>query len=136
MVNVQRLIEFISDAFPPNETDEELVNSDTMHGYALAEWIAHRLKGGAYGTVDFIPEDWGWYCFITDRDYSLAYGVQSYDRSNEFMINFSPMKGTIRQFPNLFKKRDISADLAGLQQAVFDVLNSPDSSGTPRWLEA
>ena len=44
MSHIGQQIEFSSPAFPPCKEDEELVNHEIMHGYALARYVADHLS--------------------------------------------------------------------------------------------
>ena len=127
-----RLIEFESAAFPRSPEDDELINSENMHGYALSKFIGDELEKRGH-TVEYGPEDWGWYCFLTSQPVELAYGVLAEDDSEEFLIQFIPKKPYVRRM--VFKKIDVSEPLLELHEAVFDILSNAPSSKQPQWIE-
>ena len=130
MDHIGQLIEFNSTAFPRQQQDEELVNSDTMHGHALAKFIGDALEQRGFGEIRYVAEDWGWCCLLPNEGYELFYGVCSYEDA-EFMIQFSPSRPVIRR---LFRKIDVSERLGRLQRTVFEILeNAPGRTQGPDW---
>ena len=126
-----QIIEFNSTAFPRQQQDEELVNSDTMHGHALAKFIGDGLEHRGFGEIHYVPEDWGWCCLLPNEGYELFYGVCSYEDAN-FMIQFEPSRPVIRR---MFRKIDVSERLGRLQQAVFEILqDAPGRRTGPDWI--
>jgi hypothetical protein len=102
-----------------------------MHGYALARHIADRLPARGFTVSDEIGEDWGWLFAIENDGYALWYGVASYDRSTDFMIQFHPDKPVIRKW---FKKIDVSEQVGKLEDAVFAILQeAAEGSQGPKW---
>ena len=132
MNKFERLIEFHSPNFTRTPEDRELVNHHNMHGYALSKYIGDKLE--MRGTaVDYVPEDWGWYCFLVNLDFSLAYGVVAENDGEEFLIQFIPHKPFVRK--GFFKKIDVSEPLLNLQENVFEILCEAPNSGQPKWIE-
>lgn len=127
-----RTIEFDSPHFPRHARDEELANGETMHGYALAAFIGEQLGQRGTAVSAYVAEDWGWYCEIRLPEAAIAYGVVAEDDGEEFLIQFIPDKPYVRK---LFRKIDVSAPLAQLQDDVFAILQSAPSSSPPVWSE-
>ena len=131
MSHFGKLIEVRSTAFPRESADNELVNSDTMFGHALARYIGRRLPEFGMSVARYVPEDWGWYCEIDNDGFPLWYGVSNTDE-HEFVIQIHPEKPTIRRW---FKKVDVSDKTTALQQAIFSVLSNPsDREIKARWV--
>lgn len=127
-----KLIEFRSSDFPRVPEDDELVNFEHMHGYALSKYIGDKLEERG-SPVDYVPEDWGWYCFLPDAGHELAYGVLAENDSDEFLIQFIPHKPYVRK--GFFKKIDISDALDKLQKDVFHILSELPNSDNPKWID-
>jgi hypothetical protein len=130
MAHFGQIIEFSSSRFPHCEEDDELVNGETMHGIALARHIGQRLPAHGFRVADEIPEDWGWLMAFENEGFELWYGVMSYERGDDFMIQFHPDKPFIRKW---FKKIDVS-ERVKLQDAVFAILQETDGSAGPEWV--
>ena len=130
MSTIGKLIEFNSPNFPRSVEDDELTNFETMHGYGLAKFIGDGLQRKGFGEVDYLPEDWGWYCEVENEEFNLWYGVCSFDET-EFLVQFHPHKPVIRRW---FKKIDVSERVEALQAAVFDILaGDADRTMGPKW---
>ena len=131
MAHIGQLIEFSSSAFPPcKEDEEELVNHDTMHGYALARYVADHLPAHGFDLADMVGEDWGWWCAIKNEGYTLAYGCSG-DRGEDFILQVTPDKPQIRRW---FKKIDVADRVEGLLQAIFKILaDSGQAKSGPTW---
>lgn len=127
-----RTIAFASAQFPRHSRDAELANGETMHGYALARHIGEGLAARGTTVSAYVPEDWGWYCEIRLPETAIAYGVVAEDGGEDFLIQFIPDKPFVRK---LFRKIDIAAPLAQLQDDVFAVLQAAPSSSPPEWSE-
>ena len=133
MNNIGKIIEFRSDAFPPDVEDQELVNSHCMHGHALATYIGEQLAQRGFAVSRYVAEDWGWYCEVDNPEFSLWYGVSSIEE-HCFLIQFHPNRPQIRRW---LKKIDVSHRIAELQDAVFAILLSSNRKPTdPLWIEA
>ena len=132
MHQLDDLILFNSTQFPRHERDEELANSDTMHGYALARHIADRLRESGFGEVELIGEDWGWYCDVPNEGYALMYGVCN-EQDSGFLIQFDPRKPVIRRW---FRKIEVDPRVRALQNAVFEILEqAPGRTEGPRFTD-
>jgi hypothetical protein len=125
-----RTIAFTSPHFPRHQRDEELANAESMHGYALAAFLEDRLAERGTIVSATIAEDWGWYCEIRLPEAAIAYGVVAEDEGEDFIIQFIPHKPYVRK---LFRKIDVSAPLAQLQDDVFAILQAAPSSRPPVW---
>ena len=132
MSKFARLIEFKSAQFPRTALDDELINHEHMYGYALSAFIGDEL-GKRGHEVDYLVEDWGWFCFLVSSDPTLAYGVSAENGNDEFLIQFIPDKPYVRKM--VFKKIDVSEPLLALQESVFDILSKAPNSQPPRWIE-
>ena len=131
MHDLASLLIFSSPSFPRcRKDDEELANHETMHGYLLARYIGEGLRARGFGDVEFIGEDWGWYCAVPNEGFSLMYGVCNEEDSG-FQIQFSPCKPFIRRW---FTKIPVEDKVRALQQAVFEILAAePTRTDRPRW---
>lgn len=127
-----RTITFDSPHFPRHARDEELANALYMHGFALAAYIGEALGQRGTTVSAYVAEDWGWYCEIRHQEFALAYGVVAEFDEEEFLIQLIPDKPFVRK---LFRKIDISAPLAQLQDNVFAILQAAPSSSPPVWSE-
>ncbi len=132
MSKFARMIEFKSTQFPRTALDDELINHEHMYGHALSEFIGAELEKRGH-EVDYLVEDWGWFCIILSSDPTLAYGVSAENDSDEFLIQFIPDKPYVRKM--VFKKIDVSEPLLALQESVFDILSKAPNSQPPRWIE-
>ena len=90
MSHIGQKIEFSSPAFPPCKEDEELVNHEIMHGYALARSVADHLSRHGFEVLRMVAEDWGWWCQIRNNGYELSYGCGSHDRAGDFVLFVKP----------------------------------------------
>ena len=125
------LLEFRSTAFPADSEDEELVNSETMYGHALASYIAGRLPERGLKVSNLVAEDWGWYCELENDGFRLWYGVCNSDE-NSFLIQFGPDKPFIRRW---FKKLDVSRQVTQMHDAVFAILSACEEKlEQPKWI--
>jgi hypothetical protein len=97
MDRFNRLIEFSSASFPRNPRDAELVNAETMHGYALSRYIGLKLYRRGTLVNCYVGEDWGWYCEIRDKDFALAYGVLAENDSEDFFDPVHPAQDLCAQ---------------------------------------
>ena len=72
-------VRFHSTAFTPATADPGQVNTE-RYGYALATWVAARLKERGFDADSPIPEDWGWLLgvaqipFIINFFWSIKHG--------------------------------------------------------------
>lgn len=128
-----RLLVFSSAHFPRHARDHELANFETMHGYALSRYIGMKLYQRGTKVTCYVGEDWGWYCEIRHGDYAIAYGVLAENDADDFLIQFIPHKPYVRK---LFRKIDVSALLAQLQDDVFAILQAAPATKLPEWIEA
>lgn len=131
MSRFDRIIKFKSAQFPRTALDDKLVNHEHMYGYALSKFIGDELEKRGQ-EVDYLVEDWGWYCFVVSSDPTLAYGVTAENDSDDFLIQFIPHKPYVRK---LFRKVDVSEPLAKLQDDVFAILQSAPAIKPPVWIE-
>jgi hypothetical protein len=133
MNHIGQQIEFSSAAFPPcTEDEEELVNHETMHGYALARYIADRLPEHGFELERMVGEDWGWWCEVKNEGFTLAYGCSSYDRTEDFILFVTPDKPRVRRW---FKSIDVSQRVEALNEALFAILaTSGKASKGPSWV--
>lgn len=130
MHTIGSIIEFASPRFPRHPRDSELANSDSMHGFALAQFIGEGLNDHRFKIARYVAEDWGWYCEVENDGFELMYGVCNFNDA-EFLIQFSPSQAIIRRW---FKKIDVSATVSALQSAVFEILSSDDQRTMgPEW---
>lgn len=129
---MSHMLTFTSDAFPPDAADdEELCNAEAMHGHALAIYLGGAVQAEGY-PVTLTGEDWGWYCEAAmGAPGATAFGVASFDRTEEFAVQFIPHNGKHRR---LFKTIDVSAQLDQLKAIVFAALErAPGRRDGPTW---
>lgn len=131
MSDLSRIIEFKSSRFPRTEADDQLVNSESMYGHALASYLAEGLRQNGYD-ITLIDEDWGWLGEAKSVDFALWYGVSAEDGDDIFIVQFHPRQGTVRK---LFSKRDVSGPLQQFQDAVFAILDAADPDNSPGWVK-
>lgn len=133
MGHIGQKIEFSSPEFPPNEEDGQLVNNQTMHGHALAAYLAARLPAKGFEVAALIPEDWGWWCEVRNDAFPLAYGCSSYERGEDFAIFVTPDKPRVRRW---FKTIDVSREVDALNDALFAILaESGKATRGPVWTD-
>lgn len=131
MTHIGQIIEFSSSQFPVCTEDEELGNPDTMHGYALAKFLADNLGTQGFRATTFTPEDWGWHVEIENPEFPLAFGCNCENRSDDFIVFVEPSKPVIRRW---FRKIDVSARTDALNEAIFSLLaKSGKLSAGPSW---
>ena len=130
MEKIGQLLIFKSTAFPADLADTELVNSDEMHGHALATYIGDRLGEHGITVKRYVAEDWGWYCEVENPDFSLWYGVTGIGE-DEFLIQFQPDRPVIRRW---CRRIDVADRVTALQQAVLEILSEcQDRLCPPTW---
>ena len=133
MSHIGQQIEFSSPAFPPCKEDEELVNHEIMHGYALARYVADHLSRHGFEVLRMVAEDWGWWCQIRNNGYELSYGCGSHDRAGDFVLFVKPDKPRIRRW---FTTIDVSLQVEALNEAIFAILAESGKATTgPSWVE-
>lgn len=131
MSRIGQQIEFASPAFPPCEEDDELVNHEAMHGYALARYVADRLPAHGFEPTGMVAEDWGWLCGIANEGYQLAFGCSSYDRSEDFVLFVIPDKPKIRRW---FRTIDVADRVEALNSAIHTILAASGKGAEgPAW---
>jgi len=147
MSHIGQQIEFSSTAFPPCAEDNELVNHETMHGYALARYIADSLPRHDFALARTVAEDWGWWCEVENDGFTLAYacGTQGSEEdfepdskprdrrvADDFVLFVIPDKPQIRRW---FKKIDVADRVEALNQAIFSILaESGKATKGPVWV--
>ncbi len=120
-------IEFSSTAFPPCEQDQQLVNHEAVHGYALARHVADRLPARGFEVVRMVAEDWGWWCEVGNPGFVLAYGCASTDRGHDFVLVLTPDRPRIRRW---FRVIEVADRVEALHAAIRAIL--AESEGTLR----
>lgn len=131
MKHLGDLIDFRSSGFPRNAEDDELVNADSMHGHALAQYIGKHLAASGFEVSSYIAEDWGWCCEVANPEFALWYGVCSME-DDSYLIQFHPDRPVIRRW---FKKVDVAERTVALQDAVFSILANCESRlAEPLWV--
>lgn len=116
--------EFRSRRFPPYDGEEDEINPG-LWGRRLAEYLVAQLP--AHGVSPGVPvaEDWGYFVPVSVDGESLAVccGHQHGD-DDEFLCFTEPAKPVVR---GLFRKRDVTAPLTKLVQALDAILSAdPD----------
>ena len=129
-----KILEFRSPTFARCKKDEELVNGDTLYGYAATKYILDRLPEYGFKPVDLFAEDWGWMCVIDNEEFELAFGCQADDEGNvgDIILNVIPLKPVVRKW---FKKIDARPQTTKLAQAIFDIIEKCDDvEEGPCWM--
>ena len=122
--------EFVSDAFPPYDEEEELINPG-VYGKRLAEFLADSLKASGEKVGELIAEDWGWVVPVENDAFDLWVGAGNYEeRENGFLCFIQPHKEYVRRF---FKKIDTSARVRGLQKKLNAALEGHSSVHGLKW---
>ena len=137
MSHIGQQIEFSSRAFPACEEDKQLVNHETMHGYALARNIADRLPAHGFDLARMVAEDWGWWCEVANDGFTLAYacgtqhqidGAAEAAADDAFVVFVIPDKPRIRRW---FKSIDVA-----VPSGHWTVLSSTLSQPLFCWMSA
>jgi hypothetical protein len=117
-------VQFRSNKFPPYQGEEEEINPG-LWGRRLAEYLIQNLKEKGIEAEKAIPEDWGYYIPIKNKEFRLAIccGHQDGD-DDEFLCFTEPSKPIVRK---LFRKIDASKKLEMLTKALDEILSGdPD----------
>lgn len=128
---MKRAFEFESDGFPRVGEDDELVNSDTMHGHALATFLAAHITEQGFKTGAFIAEDWGWLCPVeSDAPVSIWFGCTGED--DRFVVQVHPDKAHVRRW---FRKIAVGDAPDRLAAALLDAITETKPKSGPEWID-
>lgn len=123
-------IEFLSEAFPPYEDEEEQVNPG-RHGKRLADFLANGLKSYNFQVTSVTPEDWGWMVELENEEFPLWVGCGNYEEyANGFLCFIEPSKPTIRKW---FKKIETTETVEKLASAIQSILEQSGKTSNIRW---
>ena len=79
-------VRFHSTAFTPATADPGQVNTE-RYGYALATWVAARLKERGFDADAPVPEDWGWLLGVAQHGRVIRIGCGNVEGSvSEWVI--------------------------------------------------
>ena len=125
-------VEFRSGKFPPYEGEEEEINPG-LWGKRLTEYLAARLADRGIESGEMNAEDWGWYLPIRIGEVRLALccGHQDGD-DDEFVCFTEPSTSIVKK---LFRKVDVTAELARLTEALRQILSSDPEIKDIVWID-
>lgn len=79
-------VRFHSPEFTPPEAEPGQINTD-RYGYALAAWVAARLRERGFAAESPVPEDWGWLLDVVNDGQAVRVGCGNVDGSvSEWLI--------------------------------------------------
>jgi hypothetical protein len=79
-------VRFHSTAFTPADVEPGRINTE-RYGYALATWVATRLKERGFAADSPVPEDWGWLLDVTQQGRIVRIGCGNVEGSvSEWVI--------------------------------------------------
>jgi hypothetical protein len=123
-------VEFRSSKFPAYEGEEEQINPG-LWGKRLAEYLVQKLAEKGIETEEMIPEDWGWYVPVRNREFRLALCCGHQDgEEDEFLCFTDPSAPVIKKF---FKKIDGTSQLIRLTKALEEILEADPDIREVRW---
>jgi len=123
-------IEFLSEAFPPYESEEEQINPG-RYGKRLADFLADGLKNHNFQVTSVSPEDWGWMVELENTEFPLWVGCGNYEEyANGFLCFIEPSKPTIRKWFKKIKTTDVVERLAS---AIESILEQSNEISNIRW---
>ncbi|ANY20864.1 hypothetical protein A6F68_02365 [Tsuneonella dongtanensis] len=115
-----RVFEFTSDAFPRTADDDELVNSDSMHGHTLATFLIDELSKRGISAEIGCAEDWGWYCPVkSDGPAETWFGCVGTD--NEYFVQVQPEGTHVRRW---FRKVPVGEMPDRVFEALFEIVSN------------
>lgn len=125
-------VEFRTAKFPAYEGEEDEINP-CIWGKRLAEYLSAKLheKGIAVGNI--YSEDWGWIISIEGAPVKMWIGCSngySQECPDGFLCFIEPSKPIIKK---LFKKIDITENIAHLSETIDQILNADTEINSIRW---
>ena len=92
-----------------------------------------KLSENGIKTEEIIAEDWGWYIPIQNEEFRLAVCCgHQYGDDNQFLCFTDPSTPIVRRF---FKKRDVTAELTKLTDAMREILASDSDIHDVVWMD-
>lgn len=129
---MKTFVEFRSTKFPPYDGEQEEINPG-LWGKRLAEYFVAKLPEHGVQAGGIVLEDWGCYVpvEVDGTKLALCCGHQDGD-DDEFLVFTDPDKPVVR---TLFKKVDLTAQLARLTAAVSAILAADSDIRDIEWRE-
>jgi len=125
-------VEFRSNKFPPYDGEEAKINPG-LWGKRLAEYFVQKLPQKGIAATSIIPEDWGWYVPVEVAGVKLAICCgHQYGDDDQFLCFTDPSTPIVRSF---FKKRDVTAELTKLIDAIGEILASDPDIHDVVWMD-
>lgn len=122
--------EFESDLFPAEPGEDALINPGRF-GKKLAVFLSSGFHSRAFDVGEPAAEDWGWCIEIRGLTAPFMIGAGNVDEETQaFRVFIDPSTPVIKK---LFKKIDISADLARVSRALSQILESEPGIRNLRW---
>lgn len=123
-------VEFISEAFPPYDGEEDEINLGRWRK-RLAEFLADGINKAGIATDEIFSEDWGWVIPVRNKDFKLWVGCGNYEEyPNGFLCFIEPSKPYVRK---LFKKISTIEKVTQLREAIDKLLSSNSNVQNIKW---
>ena len=126
-------VRFRSDEFAPPDREPWQINSERF-GYALAMWVAERLKERGFEVEPPIPEDWGWLFGVRQDGQVVHIGCGNVEGSvTQWLIWLEPARsGRLRR---LFRRSRGGQPNAtyGIAAAIHRALHASPNADTIEW---
>ena len=123
-------VEFISEAFPSYDGEEDEVNPGRW-GKRLAEFLADGINKVDIQTDEIFSEDWGWVIPVRNKAFKLWIGCGNYEEyPNGFLCFIEPSKPYVRK---LFKKISTIEKVTQLREAINKLLSSNSNVQNIKW---
>lgn len=126
-------VRFHSTAFTPATVDPGQVNTE-RYGYALATWVATRLKERGFAADSPVPEDWGWLLGVAQHGRVIRIGCGNVEGSvSEWVIWLDVVRpGRLARL--LRRSRDGTPNAAyGIIAAIHGALQTSGHAGEIEW---
>ena len=123
-------VEFKSDAFPPYDDEDEVVNPGRF-GKRLAEFLADALNQQGEAVGDIFAEDWGWVVPIRNADFRLWIGVGNYEEYPDgFLCFLEPHDEYVRKW---WRRISTKERVSRVQERVDTALKANERIRDIRW---
>lgn len=127
---MNRLVEFLSDQFPPYDGEEEHINPG-LWGQRLAEYLQAALPLEGIVVNGISPEDWGWMVELEHPDFPLWIGCgHQCGEDHEFLCFIEPSTPFVRKW---FKKMDTREPVGRVVAALETILETNPEIRDIRW---
>lgn len=126
-------VRFHSTAFTPADAEPGRVNTE-RYGYALATWVAARLRERGFDAATPVPDDWGWLLGVEQDGRVVRIGCGNVDGSvSEWVIWLDVVRpGILAKV--LGRSRNVTPNAAyGIIAAIHGALETSGHAEDIEW---